>query len=87
LGGLSCNKKVLESEKFLNASPLNGAFKESIELADDFWAVTEYPVLLKISQKYFNKYVTKGDITAKEALDKIADEWEEVFEHAGYYKE
>jgi multiple sugar transport system substrate-binding protein len=87
LGGLSCNKKVLESEKFLNASPLNGAFKESIELADDFWAVPEYPVLLKISQKYFNKYVTKGDITAKEALDKIADEWEEVFEHAGYYKE
>lgn len=87
LGGLSCNRKVLASEKFLNASPINRPFKESIEMARDFWAVPEYPQLLAISQKYWSEYVTQDKHTAKDAMDMVAGEWENVFEHAGYYKE
>lgn len=87
LGGLSCNRKVLNSEKFLNASPINRPFKESIEMAKDFWAVPEYPELLEISQKYWSEYLAEDKHTAKGAMDHVARHWENVFEGAGYYKE
>lgn len=87
LGGLSCNTNVLESQSFLTASPINRPFKESIEMAKDFWAVPEYPELLAISQKYWFEYIVKNSISAKEAMDRIALEWESVFETSGYYKE
>jgi multiple sugar transport system substrate-binding protein len=87
LGGLSCNRKVLNSEKFLDASPINKPYKESIEMVRDFWAVPEYTELLAVSQKYWSAYVTENSLTAEEAMDKVAEEWEEIFEYAGYYKE
>lgn len=87
LGGLSCNQKVLNSEKFLNASPLNRPYKESIEMVRDFWAVPEYPQLLEVSQRYWSEYVNNGSRTAKETMDIVANEWETIFEYAGYYKE
>lgn len=87
LGGLSCNTKVLNSEKFLNASPINKPFKESIEMVRDFWAVPEYPELLAISQKYFSDYLSNDAISAEETMSIIARKWEAVFEYAGYYKE
>lgn len=87
LGGLTCNKKVLASEEFLNASPINRPFKQSIEMARDFWAVPEYPKLLAISQKYWSQFVSENKLSAKEAMDRISIEWEQVFEQAGYYKE
>ena len=87
LGGLTCNIKVLASEKFLNASPINRPFKESIEMARDFWAVPEYPALLAVSQKYWNQFISENQLTAKESMDNIAREWEQIFEDAGYYKE
>lgn len=87
LGGLSCNKTVLYSEEFLNASPLNRPFVESMEMVKDFWAVPEYTQLLAISQKYWYQYVIEDSITAEDAMNRIADEWEDVFETHGYYKE
>lgn len=87
LGGLSCNRKVLNSKKFLNASPINKAFRDSIEIARDFWAVPEYPQLLSVSQKYWSGYVNEDKYTAKEAMDKVAQEWENIFEYSGYYQE
>lgn len=87
LGGLSCNKKVLNSAEFLNASPINKPFKQSIEMVKDFWAVPEYPQLLFVSQKYWSEYVNEGKHDAKEAMDKIAQSWENIFEYAGNYKE
>lgn len=87
LGGLSCNKKVLNSPGFLNASPINRPFKESIEMVKDFWAVPEYPQLLKISQEFWFKFITTDQISAAEAMNTIAEKWENIFEYAGYYKE
>ncbi|MCU7847472.1 MAG: extracellular solute-binding protein [Candidatus Thiodiazotropha sp. (ex Lucinoma kastoroae)] len=87
MGGLSCNKRVLASKEFLDASPINRPFKESIEMAQDFWAVPEYEKLLSISQKHWSAYINDGTLSASEAMNKIADEWESVFELAGYYKE
>jgi multiple sugar transport system substrate-binding protein len=87
LGGLSCNIAVLHSDAFLNASPLNKPFVESMEIVRDFWAVPEYSSMLVISQKYWYKYVVEGSITAQEAMDSIAKEWEAIFEAKGYYKQ
>lgn len=87
LGGLSCSKSVLYSEEFLNASPINKPFVESMEMVKDFWTVPEYTDLLAISQKYWYQYVVEGGITGQQAMDSIAREWEEIFEIKGYYKE
>lgn len=87
LGGLSCNKNVLYSEEFLDISPINKPFVESIEIVKDFWAVPEYADMLKISQKYWYEYVVEDKITSKEAMDNIAREWENIFEINGYYRE
>lgn len=87
LGGLSCNKTVLSSKQFLQASPINMPFKESIEMARDFWAVPEYAELLQVSQKYWNEYVMNSGVDPRQTLDLIAEEWEGIFERYGYYKE
>lgn len=87
LGGLTCNKKVLNSEKFLNASPRNRPFVESMNIIRDFWAVPEYTELLKVSQKHWYAYVIEDNITAEQAMDDVAEEWEDIFEYSGYYKE
>ncbi len=86
LGGYSCDKKTLSSEKFLNATPYNRAFMETMAMVKDFWAVPEYAELLEVSQRYWHEYVVAGTITAKQAMDSIAEEWEKIFEKAGYYK-
>jgi multiple sugar transport system substrate-binding protein len=87
LGGYTCNVNVLNSQKFLSATPYNPAFKESMGMIKDFWSVPEYAELLAVSQKYLNLYVTTDEITAEHALSSIADEWESIFENGGYYKE
>ncbi len=87
LGGLSCNKTVLQSEEFLNASPINRPFVESMDMVKDFWAVPEYSQMLAISQKYWYAYVVEGKITPEEAMNSIAKEWEALLEEKGYYKE
>jgi len=87
LGGLTCNKNVLNSDEFLNASPINKPFKESIEMAKDFWAVPEYADLLRVSQTHWFEYVVIGSRSPESAMDRIATEWEQIFESGGYYKE
>ncbi|MFO7883472.1 MAG: extracellular solute-binding protein [Desulfobacteraceae bacterium] len=87
LGGLTCNTKVLNSEAFLNASPINKPYRKSMEMVKDFWAVPEYSQLLRISQKLWSEYVNEDARTARETMDIITQKWETVFEYAGYYKE
>lgn len=85
-GGLSCAIEVLESERFLQNSPMHRPFSESFIHARDFWTVPEYPTLLQHSQLYFHRFMM-GSLSAEDALDSLASEWEEVFEHHGYYRE
>jgi multiple sugar transport system substrate-binding protein len=86
-GGYTCNKNILESEKFAKAASYNVAFRESMNNAKDFWAVPEYAQLLEISQKYLSAYLLNENITAEDTMNNIASEWETIFEYAGYYKE
>lgn len=87
MGGYSCDKRVLHSQEFLEATPFNQALMESMEILRDFWTTPEYAELLEISQRYFYQYVTTDSISAEETLEIIADQWERIFELAGYYKE
>ncbi len=84
LGGYTCHAGVLESDEFLNATPYNPAFKVSMEIFKDWWACPEYDELLRTFSVNIAKYVVVGDGTAEEALNKCVEDWEEIFEAAGY---
>lgn len=83
LGGYTCNKAVLESEAFQNATPYNKAFYETMFKVKDFWAVPEYAELLQQLNQRLYPYVVNGQGTAKETLDSLAGDWNETFKKYG----
>jgi multiple sugar transport system substrate-binding protein len=87
VGGYTCNIGVLESEEFLNNTPYNRAFAESMTFVKDFWNIPAYGELLEIAQRYTNGYVVGGVGTAKENLDNMAVEQHEVLVEAGVLSE
>lgn len=87
LGGYTCNATVLNSEEFLNNTPFNRAFSESMQMVKDFWAVPVYGELLEVAQRELHKYVVADEGTAQETLDTIAREHTQIFERAGLLQE
>ncbi|HWK68034.1 MAG TPA: ABC transporter substrate-binding protein [Rhizobiaceae bacterium] len=83
LGGYTCNKAVLESEAFQNATPYNKAFYETMFKVKDFWAVPEYAELLQQLNQRVYPYVVNGEGTAKGVLDSLAADWTETFKKYG----
>ena len=49
----------------------------------DFWQEPAYAELLLAMQKRVHDYVVADKGTAKEALDKLIEDWTEVFEDEG----
>jgi multiple sugar transport system substrate-binding protein len=86
LGGYSCNTEVLNSQEFLDAAPYNPAFAKTLNIMKDFWSVPEYAELLKSMSADFGPFVISGKGTAKEAADKCAADWTQIFKDAGYLK-
>ncbi len=86
LGGYTCHIATLESDKFLKATPYNAAFKESMNIFADFWAVPEYGAMLESFSKDIGAFVIRGEGTAKSALDKLVADWTKTFKKAGYLK-
>jgi multiple sugar transport system substrate-binding protein len=74
LGGYTCNTNVLNTQAFLDATPYNPAFSETMTFVADFWNIPTYAALLTPSQNYLSAFVVGGQGTAKEALDNIAAE-------------
>jgi multiple sugar transport system substrate-binding protein len=87
LGGLSCNKEVLEADWFLEVSPVNPVFAESMTMVMDFWNVPEYGELLQICQRHLHAFVVGGEGTAQGTMDAIAQEHDAVLRAAGRIKE
>jgi multiple sugar transport system substrate-binding protein len=85
LGGYTCHLETLKSEEFLNATPYNRAFMETMQMVKDFWAVPEYAQLLEVCQRWWHGYVVADQWSANDAMDGIAEEWEQIFEQYGYY--
>jgi multiple sugar transport system substrate-binding protein len=85
LGGYTCNTNVLQTDEFLNATPFNPAFAETMTFVMDFWNIPEYAQLLEVTQRELSAYVVGGEGTAREILDKIAEEHDQILRDAGYY--
>ena len=83
LGGYTCNKAVLESAEFQNATPYNKAFYDTMFKVKDFWAVPEYAELLQQLNQRVYPYIVNGDGTAKEMLDALAGDWNATFKKYG----
>ncbi len=84
LGGYTTHIDTLASDTFLNATPYNPAFKESMEIFRDFWALPEYGQLFESYAKIVGAYIVRGEGTAEEALNKVLDVWTGIFKEAGY---
>jgi len=85
MGGYSCHASTIASSTFLNATPYNKAFKESMSILRDWWACPEYADLLETFSKTVGNYIIRDQGTAKQALDKVTELWTGIFTEAGYY--
>lgn len=84
--GFTANTAILNSDEFRKATPYNRAFAESLDHLVDFWNVPVYGELLAVVQKYVGEALD-GVRPSKEALDKIAEEHEKIFQKARDAKE
>ena len=75
LGGYSCSAAVLGSEEFLNATPYNRAFAESMTIVKDFWAVPVFADMLFQMNDALHPYITTGEGDPKALLDGLAVTW------------
>jgi multiple sugar transport system substrate-binding protein len=85
LGGYTCNIEILESDEFLNATPYNRAFAETMTFVKDFWNIPEFGLLLEPTGRYLQGYVVADQFeSAQEALDLMAEEQDTILVEAGY---
>ncbi len=83
LGGYSAHRAVLEAPDFPESAPFAADFLEAMSNVRDFWQEPEYAELLQAMQRRIHDYVVADKGTAKEALDKLIQDWTEIFEDAG----
>jgi len=83
LGGYSCHKAVLEDPGFPSSAPFAADFLKAMSHVQDFWQEPTYAELLQAMQKRVHDYVVAGQGTAQEAMDKLEQDWTEVFEDDG----
>ncbi|GMG82401.1 ABC transporter substrate-binding protein [Paralimibaculum aggregatum] len=83
LGGYSALRAVVEDPGFATSQPYAQTFLDSMAIVKDFWAEPAYASLLLSMQDRVHKYVIAGEGTAQEALDKLVEDWVEVFEDEG----
>jgi len=85
LGGYSCHKAVLMDPGFAKSQPYAQGFLDSMGKVKDFWQEPTFVELMLPMQKRVHDYVVGNKGTAKEALDKLIEDWKEVFEEEGKY--
>lgn len=85
IGGLTCNQKVLRSPEFLDATPFNRIFAESVPLLRDFYNNPAYADLLNVTQEEFNAAAT-GQVTPQQAMDIVAQKHTAILKQAGLLK-
>lgn len=82
-GGYSALRAVVEDPGFATSQPYAQTFLDSMAIVKDFWAEPAYASLLLPMQSRVHNYVVAGQGTAKEALDGLVKDWDEVFEDEG----
>lgn len=83
LGGYSCHNAVLNDPSFKDSQPFAADFLVAMNQVKDFWQEPAYAQLLQAMQKRLHDYVVADQGTSQEALDKLIDDWKEVFEDEG----
>ena len=83
LGGFSCHNSVLNGPDFKASQPFAAQFLEAMNQVQDFWQEPAYAQLLQAMQKRVHDYVVADQGTAQEALDKLIEDWTEVFQDEG----
>lgn len=82
-GGYSALLAVVEDPSFVSSQPYAKTFLDSMAIVKDFWAEPSYASLLLAMQARVHNYVIAGQGTAKEALDRLVKDWDEIFEDEG----
>ncbi|MCA9869243.1 MAG: extracellular solute-binding protein [Caldilineae bacterium] len=83
-GGYTTNQAVFESEEFLNATPYNRAFAQTMQNVKDFWNIPEFGQLLEVAQRELSAYIVGGEGNAQDTMDRIAEEHDKILREAGY---
>jgi multiple sugar transport system substrate-binding protein len=83
LGGYSCHNAVLNDPSFKESQPFAADFLVAMNQVKDFWQEPAYAQLLQAMQKRLHDYVVADTGTSQEALDKLIEDWKEVFEDEG----
>ena len=84
VGGYSANKAVLSDPAFLEQTPYNAAFAETMGMVKDFYNIPIFDPLLFAARDEISKYVLGGEGTAQEALDAAAAAQAELLREAGF---
>ncbi|WP_394699129.1 ABC transporter substrate-binding protein [uncultured Cohaesibacter sp.] len=82
-GGAPAFKAVVDAPDFVSSQPFAQTFLDSMAIVKDFWAEPAYADLLLAMQSRIHNYVIAEQGTAKEALDGLVKDWDEVFEDEG----
>jgi len=78
VGGYTCNSNVLASEEFLNNTPYNRAFSESMNVVKDFWNIPVFGEMLEPVNRILHPYIVDGQGDPKELLDQLAAEQHQI---------
>ena len=78
LGGYTASSAVLNSDAFLNATPYNRAFADSMKIVKDFWANPQFADMLFAMNDRLHPYITTGEGSAKASLDALAADWDKI---------
>lgn len=82
-GGQSGLMSVMGEPGYNDLRPWNRAHVEMIDWQKDVWHIPEFFELLTQQQEEFDKAIT-GQVSAKEALDAVAEFQQELLEDGGY---
>jgi multiple sugar transport system substrate-binding protein len=78
VGGYTCNKAVLASEEFLNNTPYNQAFSDSMQMVKDFWNIPVFGQMLEPVNRILHPYIVDGQGDPKALLDQLAAEHRQI---------
>jgi multiple sugar transport system substrate-binding protein len=84
LGGYTCNANVLKTQEFLEATPFNAAFAETMGFVVDFWNIPIYDPMLRAATVGLGEFVIEGKGTAEETMTAIAEEHDAMLREGGY---
>jgi multiple sugar transport system substrate-binding protein len=86
LGGYTCNANVLQTQEFLDATPFNAAFAETMGFVVDFWNIPDYDPLLRSATVAFSEFILNDQGTAEEMMTALAQEHDQILREGGYIK-